>query len=181
MCWASSDRCLHSCADLLSLSSQSFVSLGLTWWEGVICTFVGGFFISCLVRSLWALCSSMPRADICSWCRSRRTVSSVRLTPRLRRFVVFSENFAFVISHTSFCSTRCSPARPFRYLGSCCIVSRIIHLFARAPELNSAFLLSRSGYWFSRFAVVSRAVIAMFWLSVNSYRTLLSFLRNASR
>ncbi|GAA5831919.1 hypothetical protein JCM3766R1_000156 [Sporobolomyces carnicolor] len=71
--------------------------LGLTWWEGVICTFFGGFLISCLIAA--------------------NGIIGARL------------HVPFAIS-------------------------------ARAAY----------GYWFSRFAVVSRAVIAMFWLSVNSYQ-----------
>ncbi|GAA5936318.1 uncharacterized protein JCM15063_002779 [Sporobolomyces koalae] len=88
-------------SDLINAGSwsqvSSFVGLGLTWWEGVICTFFGGLLISMLI--------------------SANGIIGARL------------HVPFAIS-------------------------------ARAAY----------GYWFSRFAIVSRAVIAMFWLSVNSYQ-----------
>ncbi|GAA6058609.1 hypothetical protein JCM10212_004020 [Sporobolomyces blumeae] len=88
-------------SDLINAGSwsqvSSFVSLGLVWWEGVICTFVGGFLISALIAA--------------------NGIIGARL-------------------HVPF-----------------------------AVSSRAAY-----GYWFSRFAVVSRAVIAMFWLSVNSYQ-----------
>ncbi|GAA6010248.1 hypothetical protein JCM11491_005409 [Sporobolomyces phaffii] len=88
-------------SDLVNAGSwsqvSSFVELGLTWWEGVICTFVGGLLISSLI--------------------SANGIIGAKL-------------------HVPF-----------------------------AISSRAAF-----GYWFSRFAVVSRCVIACFWLSVNTYQ-----------
>ncbi|GAA5965440.1 hypothetical protein JCM3765_002382 [Sporobolomyces pararoseus] len=91
--WTPVTFLLYWMSDLVNAGSWS----RLTWYEGVICTFFGGFLISCLI--------------------SANGIIGAKL------------HVPFAIS-------------------------------ARAAY----------GYWFSRFAVVSRAVIAMFWLSVNSYQ-----------
>lgn len=99
--WTPTTFLLYWMSDLVNAGSwsqvSSFVELGLTWYEGVICTFFGGFLISCLIAANGIIGAKL--------------------------------HVPFAIS-------------------------------ARAAY----------GYWFSRFAVVSRAVIAMFWLSVNSYQ-----------
>jgi len=150
VCCASPDRCVYSHADSLSLLSlKSFVSLGLTWWEGVICTFVGGFFISCLVRFFDLSAPPVPELIVFHQCRSRRTVSSVRFTPRTRyRRSFSSENFACAFAYTLLRYNRCSPTCALRYLSSCCIVSRIVYLVDSEFELNlslSSFLAADTG------------------------------------
>ncbi|GAA5860811.1 hypothetical protein JCM1840_001976 [Sporobolomyces johnsonii] len=99
--WTTGTFAAYWFSDLINAGSwsqvSSFVALGLTWWQGVLATFTGGFLLS---------------------------------------IVIALNGIIGARTHTPFAVT------------------------SRAAY----------GYWLSRFAVVSRMVIAWFWFSVNTYQ-----------